>query len=74
MPKFYIAERRSEGIVLELLEAMLPSQHDGVTTVAVTGSAHPEALALEAATSHFERRPERTKLLIIALSGFTMWR
>jgi hypothetical protein len=65
----YLAERTADGITLEQLASLVADAIEGVMTVAVTGSLHPDALALEAAKVHFERYPERTKVFVITTSG-----
>ena len=65
----YLAERAAQGITLQKLAAFVVETLEGVMTVAITGPLPPDALALEAATVHFERHPERTKVFVIASSG-----
>jgi hypothetical protein len=70
----YIAERRQEGIFVQRLESPLPLEDEGMMAVSIAGGGSPDDLAREAAESHFQRHPDRKKVLIIASSRTVDWR
>ena len=69
----YIAERREDGLFVQKLDAPHPPQEEGVMAVSIAGGGSPDDLAREAAESHFERHPDRTKVFIIASSRSVDW-
>lgn len=70
----FVAERRQEGIFVEPLESPVLQTEEGVMAVSIAGGGSPEGLAREAAESHFQRHPDRKKVLIIASSRSVDWR
>ncbi len=69
-----MAERREEGIFIQKLELPILHKEEGVMAVSIAGGGSPDELAREAAESHFQRHPERKKVLIIASSRTMDWR
>ena len=70
----YIAERREAGVSIQEVEAVALQREEGVMAVTIAGAGEPVALAREAAESHFQRHPDRSKVFIIASTRSVDWR
>jgi hypothetical protein len=70
----YVAERREDGISVQRVESPVVQKEEGVMGISIAGGGDPDDLAREAAELHFQRHPERKKVLIIASSRSVDWR
>ena len=68
----YLAERREEQIVVELLQDGA-AEIRGVTLILISSDGDPGELVRRAAFDHFARNPDHTRVLVSTVSGAQGW-
>ncbi len=68
MSSYYRFDRSPDGLLVQRLDTV-PAPEDSVSFVAVAGLADAEDLAREGAALYFERRPDRSRVVVVVTSG-----